>query len=77
MSVDRTLERVLAQVPELSGTADVAELPGGLTNTNYNAFSCTHCHEHNQSRMNSEHQGENGYSWQSSACYNCHPDGQE
>ena len=35
MSVDRTLERVLAQVPELSGTADVAELPGGLTNTNY------------------------------------------
>ena len=35
MSVDRTLERVLAKVPELSGAADVAELPGGLTNTNY------------------------------------------
>ena len=35
MSVDVTLERVLAKVPELSGAADVAELPGGLTNTNY------------------------------------------
>ena len=35
MSVDRTLERVLGKVPELSGDADVAELPGGLTNTNY------------------------------------------
>lgn len=46
-----------------------------LSNTNYAAFSCTHCHEHNQSSMNSEHQGENGYSWQSSACYQCHPDG--
>ena len=35
MSVDGTLERVLAKVPELSDAADVAELPGGLTNTNY------------------------------------------
>ena len=35
MSVDGTLERVLAKVPELSGAVDVAELPGGLTNTNY------------------------------------------
>ena len=46
-----------------------------LTNTNYDAFSCTHCHEHNQTRMNSEHQGESGYSWTSSACYRCHPNG--
>jgi thiamine kinase-like enzyme len=35
VSVDGTLERVLAKVPELADPTDVAELPGGLTNTNY------------------------------------------
>jgi thiamine kinase-like enzyme len=35
MSLDRTLEHVLAKVPALSDPTDVAELPGGLTNTNY------------------------------------------
>ncbi len=45
------------------------------TNTNYNVFSCTHCHEHRQSSMDDKHRGENGYVWLSSACYNCHPDG--
>ncbi len=46
-----------------------------LTNTNYDAFSCTHCHEHNQTSMDRKHQGRNGYSWVSSACYDCHPNG--
>ncbi|MGE3171455.1 MAG: hypothetical protein AB7O97_02440 [Planctomycetota bacterium] len=38
-------------------------------------FSCTHCHEHRQSAMDSEHRGENGYSWNSQRCYDCHPNG--
>nr|MBP9122563.1 hypothetical protein [Ignavibacteriaceae bacterium] len=38
-------------------------------------FSCTTCHEHNQNDMNSEHQGIQGYRWESSACYACHPSG--
>lgn len=38
-------------------------------------FTCTSCHEHNQNDMNSEHQGIQGYRWESSACYACHPSG--
>ena len=38
-------------------------------------FSCIDCHDHNQSSMDSKHHGESGYSWVSSACYNCHPKG--
>jgi len=46
-----------------------------LANTNYDAFSCTHCHEHNQASMDRKHQGRSGYSWESSACHRCHPNG--
>lgn len=42
---------------------------------NYASFSCTHCHEHSQTRMDSEHRGRSGYSWSSPACLNCHPNG--
>jgi hypothetical protein len=42
---------------------------------NYQLFSCIDCHEHNQNSMNQEHQGVPGYSWNSIACYTCHPDG--
>ena len=44
---------------------------------NMDTFSCTHCHEHRQSRMDSEHQDEDvqDYVWESSACFFCHPDG--
>lgn len=44
---------------------------------NTQSFSCTHCHDHRQSEMDDEHEGIAGYVWQSSACYQCHPDGQE
>jgi hypothetical protein len=47
-----------------------------LQPTNFQVFSCTHCHEHRQSKMDDEHQGEPGYVWESNACYSCHPDGQ-
>ncbi|KAF0197546.1 MAG: hypothetical protein FD166_1849 [Bacteroidetes bacterium] len=39
----------------------------------YSVFSCFQCHS--QSAMNNEHQGISGYSYNSDACYNCHPDG--
>ncbi|MEZ6016771.1 MAG: hypothetical protein R3F49_16760 [Planctomycetota bacterium] len=48
-----------------------------LVPNNTSTFSCTHCHEHRQSSMAGEHQGVQNYVWQSSACYQCHPDGRE
>ncbi len=46
------------------------------TNANdYNIFSCLTCHEHNQTDMNSEHSGVSGYTYDSAACYDCHPTG--
>jgi len=46
------------------------------TNTSdYGAFSCTGCHEHNQTDMNDKHREVSGYSWTSTACYQCHPRG--
>jgi hypothetical protein len=44
---------------------------------NYNLFSCIDCHEHNKSDMDKEHRGENGYSYNSNACFACHPKGNE
>jgi hypothetical protein len=44
-------------------------------NSNYAVFSCITCHEHNQSETDSKHQGVQGYSYTSSACYSCHPRG--
>ncbi|MEX1023695.1 MAG: hypothetical protein WD226_01340 [Planctomycetota bacterium] len=40
-------------------------------------FSCTDCHSHRQSEMDDEHDDVSGYVWLSSACYDCHPDGNE
>ena len=40
---------------------------------NFQAFSCTHCHKHDQSVMGDKHKEVNGYTWVSSACLNCHP----
>ena len=44
---------------------------------NYQVFSCIDCHEHRQSEMDDEHDEERGYSWNSMACYSCHPNGQD
>ena len=44
--------------------------------SDYNIFSCIDCHEHsNQIETNSDHSGVSGYSYTSSACYDCHPRG--
>ena len=45
---------------------------------NYNSFSCIDCHEHDDpADMADKHQGVNGYQYNSPACYNCHPTGEE
>ncbi|MEQ1691852.1 MAG: hypothetical protein ABMA00_11230 [Gemmatimonas sp.] len=46
------------------------------TNTsNYKVFTCLSCHEHNQTKMDADHRGRNGYRYESAACYACHPRG--
>jgi len=49
------------------------------TNTgNYNVFSCLNCHEHNKTDMDDKHLGEvKGYSYISTECLRCHPNGEE
>ena len=47
------------------------------TATNYKSFSCIDCHEHNATDMNSKHKDVNGYSYTSTACYTCHPNGRK
>ena len=42
---------------------------------NYSAFSCIDCHAHNQSDMNSAHQGLDNYTYNNLACMACHPSG--
>lgn len=41
----------------------------------YESFTCTDCHEHSRDRMNGEHHEIGSYTWDSEACYDCHPDG--
>lgn len=43
--------------------------------TNFREFTCLSCHEHNQTKMDSEHRGRSGYRYESVACYSCHPRG--
>jgi hypothetical protein len=43
--------------------------------SNYGVFTCISCHEHSASEMNHEHDRVRGYTYNSNACYNCHPDG--
>ncbi|MBE0659250.1 MAG: hypothetical protein IH602_16265 [Bryobacteraceae bacterium] len=45
------------------------------TPATYSVFSCIDCHEHNKTSMDKEHQGRQGYVYQSQACYQCHPTG--
>jgi mono/diheme cytochrome c family protein len=42
---------------------------------NYTVFSCINCHEHNQTEMNDKHSGISGYLYNSTACFECHPNG--
>jgi hypothetical protein len=46
-----------------------------LSPRNFSAFSCTHCHEHNQRDTDADHDRVRGYVYESNACYACHMDG--
>jgi hypothetical protein len=61
---------------EDSQTARVCE-DCHLASPDYRDFSCTHCHEHRLSEMNDEHRGEDGYRYESTSCFRCHPDGDD
>jgi hypothetical protein len=56
--------------PHNQSCSECHQTPG-----DYMSFSCTHCHEHSQSSMDSHHSGVSGYSYDSAACYSCHPNG--
>ena len=43
--------------------------------SNYQIFSCIDCHDHNQADMDSKHSDVGGYTYNSIACYECHPTG--
>ncbi|RMD93664.1 MAG: hypothetical protein D6814_15355, partial [Calditrichaeota bacterium] len=42
---------------------------------NRKVFSCVTCHAHRQSKMDEEHRGIPGYTFDSQACLSCHPNG--
>jgi hypothetical protein len=44
---------------------------------NYAVYSCIDCHDHNQPEMNDSHEGVGGYQYESIACFECHPTGEE
>jgi hypothetical protein len=46
-----------------------------LDASNYNSFSCTNCHTHNQTATDPIHRNVRGYSYTPTACYQCHPQG--
>jgi len=43
--------------------------------SNYAQFTCISCHEHNKASMDSAHKGQSGYTYDSAACFRCHPKG--
>lgn len=55
---------------EWSSCTDCHVNPG-----NYAVFECIFCHAHTRAEMNDKHDGVGGYSYQSAACYRCHPRG--
>jgi len=57
---------------EWSQCTDCHQDPG-----NYSIFTCIDCHKHGKAKMDRKHRKENGYAYESQACYKCHPDGSE
>lgn len=46
------------------------------TQSNYQLFECINCHEHNKSSTDRHHDEVQNYTYQSQACYRCHPQGE-
>ncbi len=43
----------------------------------FGIFECIFCHAHTQEEMDDEHEEVGGYTYESQACFNCHPNGEE
>ena len=43
--------------------------------SDYASFSCTNCHAHDKTSMDSKHRNNKNYVYNSSNCYSCHPRG--
>jgi len=49
-----------------------------FNSNDFTQFSCIDCHEHDDPvKMADEHKDVNGYQYVSTACYSCHPNGEE
>jgi hypothetical protein len=49
-----------------------------INTNNYVQFECITCHEHsNKSELDNDHKDVSGYSYDSQACYTCHPTGDD
>jgi hypothetical protein len=58
---------------EWNQCVDCHTVPG-----NYSLFSCIDCHEHNdQAQVDDDHEDVPGYTYTSSACFSCHPTGED
>jgi hypothetical protein len=48
------------------------------TGNDFTMYSCIDCHEHSdQTQVDEDHDGVSGYIYESTACYSCHPTGEE
>ena len=43
--------------------------------SDFGAFTCLSCHEHERTRMDEKHKEEPGYIYDSAECFDCHPNG--
>ena len=59
----------------LNGNHNVSCATCHTTPGNPKVFNCLLCHDHNKTKMDDKHKGENGYSYTSTACYSCHRNG--
>ena len=65
---------------EHRGEWSTCEAECHINSSDYSVFSCGLngvCHDHRQTEMDDEHDDESGYVYESSACFNCHPQGKE
>jgi hypothetical protein len=59
----------------LSGPHSLACGECHVNSSSYATFECILCHDHNKADTDSHHTEVGGYTYSSSACYRCHPNG--
>ncbi|MCF8241233.1 MAG: hypothetical protein K9J16_07590 [Melioribacteraceae bacterium] len=48
-----------------------------VNQADFTFYECINCHEHSRTEMDDEHSGVADYVYESTACYDCHPNGDE